>query len=258
MKKVPLAEGLPQQAAGPLRIFIADLHLDGLDSERSRNFRTLLERLAVTAAERPVELFILGDLFQFWYEYRSALFELYRADLEALEKASKAGVRIGLLHGNRDFAYGGYVRKRFNAEILGDGAALTLNDGRPAWLEHGDLLCTSDTRYLRFRSIIRSFPVRMMFFLMPWALARSMIEKIRRKTSADKILKDVKSLSIDLPAARRRCEATGTRVLLCGHTHTALSEDLGAGYRLIVLPPWCETPAGYVDDGALKPFSLQS
>jgi len=257
MNTVPIAnvtEVSPTLA--PHRYFIADLHLDGLNTPRSKHFHTLLDQLAQLAAARPVELYIIGDLFEFWYEYRGALFDIYRADLAALDSAFKAGVKIFLFHGNRDFTYGRYVQRRFGATILGDGEQIMLNDSRPVWLEHGDLLCTADTRYLRFRSFIRSFPVKIVFFLMPWSVARKSIDRIRASTRTDKESKPANVVEIDLDAARRRLESKSCRVLLCGHTHKALSEDLGAGYRLIVLPPWCEQPAGFVDDGALKPFAL--
>lgn len=247
----------PPPPTNPCRYFIADLHLDGLDTPRALQFRELLRRISVEAGARPVELYILGDLFEFWYEYRKALFDIYRADLQALETAAKAGVRIFLLFGNRDFAYGQYVKRRLKAGVLGDGGAITLNDSRPVWLEHGDLLCSSDRRYLKFRAMIRSWPIRLVFWLMPWACARRMIERIRRRTSADKARKDQRVLEIDRHAARLRLEQTGCRVLLCGHTHCPMTEDLGAGYRLIVLPPWCEHPSGFMDDGkVLKPFTL--
>jgi len=249
--------GHPAGAPAHVRYFIADLHLDGTDSARALKFREFLKKLADEAQTHPVELYVLGDLFEFWYEYRKQLFELYRNDLIALQGAWEAGVKIFLLYGNRDFAYGNYVNRRFGATVLGDGQQITLGDWRKVWLEHGDLLCTSDKRYLRFRSIIRSFPMRVAFWLMPWSRARKMIERIRKKTAEDKLKKPQEALEIDHHAARTRMEQTGSKLLLCGHTHKAVSEDVGAGHRLIVLAPWCETPGGYVDDGhSLKSFQL--
>jgi UDP-2,3-diacylglucosamine hydrolase len=248
-------KSVPEDA--PIRYFIADLHLDGMDTERAQKFRHFLDQLGKEAATRPVELYIIGDLFEFFYEYRKQLFEIYGADLAALEAAFKAGVKIFLFFGNRDFAYGNYVRKRFGATILGDGDAITLNDGRPVWLEHGDLLCTADKRYLRFRKFIRSLPVKVAFRLMPWAFARNTIENIRKKTAADKATKPKNVTEVDQAFARKRLEEKGCKILICGHTHRPISEDLGAGYRLIVLTPWCDKAAGMMDDGAvLKAFSL--
>ena len=241
----------------PVRYFIADLHLDGCDNERAANFRALLKRLGDEARSRPIELYILGDLFEFWYEYRSKLFEVYAADLRALTSAWEAGVKIFLFFGNRDFAYGKYVNRRFGATVLGDGQQITLHDSRKIWMEHGDLLCTEDRRYLRFRKVIRSRPARVLFFMMPWAMARRTIERIRKRSTADKVRKSAKEVDVNHAAARARLEQTSSRLLLCGHTHRPCSEDLGAGLRLIVLPPWCEQAAGFVDDErGFRAFSL--
>lgn len=238
-------EPLPPLPEHGQRIFISDLHLDGDDAPRALTFRAMLGQLAAEAAQTPTELYILGDLFNFWEEYHRQVAELYEADLKALDEANRAGVSIVLLSGNRDFLYGKYVRKRFSARLWGDGGMLTLNDSRKAWIEHGDLLCRADTRYLRYRKIVRSWPVRLYFRLLPWSSARAMIEKLKAKTKADKARKDKKVFDVDLAFSRERLEAQDCKLLLCGHTHRPQSSDLGAGHRLLVLPAWCDVTAGY-------------
>lgn len=256
MNLQPLANALPENQQ-PLRYFISDLHLDGTDSPRAQKFHFFLQKLSEATASGPVELYIVGDLFEFWYEFRKQLFKIYERDLAALEAAAQAGVTIFLFFGNRDFAYGNYVKKRLGAEVLGDGAMVKLNDARKVWLEHGDLLCTGDKRYLKFRKIIRGRMVRMLFRLMPWRMALAQIEKIRARTMADKEKKEKRVFGIDLAAARSRLETQRCQLLICGHTHEHQTEDLGAGLRLIVLPAWCEQPGGYVNDGmSLKSFEV--
>ncbi len=256
MTREPLSAPVRHEAS-PLRYFISDLHLDGSDTPRAESFRFFLNKLAQASAHGPVELYIVGDLFELWYEFHAQLFDVYARDLEALEAAFKAGVKIFLFYGNRDFAYGDYVLKRFGATVLGDGQDITLTDHRRAWLEHGDLLCTADVRYLKFRKRIRSRPVRWLFRLMPWFLAKKMIARIRARSVADKNKKVAATFDIDLREARKRLEAQKCQVLICGHTHRHQAEDLGAGMRLIVLPPWCEKPARYVDDaGTFKAFEV--
>lgn len=257
MPLAPLAASIAHPHSMPLRYFISDLHLDGTASPRSEKFKYFLSKLSDAARDGPVELYIVGDLFEFWYEYRPQIFALYANDLNALERAWKSGVNIFLFYGNRDFAYGDYVLKRFGATVLGDGASVELNDSRRAWLEHGDLLCTSDLRYLRFRKIIRGPFVRVLFRLLPWRAALKQIEKIRARTLSDKKQKDANVFGIDLDAARARLAERQCQLLICGHTHAHKMEDLGAGLRLIVLPPWCDHASGYVNDGmTFKTFEV--
>src|SRR6185295_12843135 len=97
---------------------------------RALTFRALMKKMGQEAAQRPTLLYILGDLFEFWEEYHRAVALLYEKDLRALELAHLAGVQIVLLSGNREFSYGRYVRRRLDAEILGDGGAVTLGDAR--------------------------------------------------------------------------------------------------------------------------------
>jgi len=241
------------------RLFIADAHLDGTDTPRALALRAMLERLAANQGPLRTELYILGDLFEFWEEYHGQVAQLYEKDLAAFEAAARTGVQINLLAGNRDFLYGHYVKKRLNAVLWGDGGVVTLSDSRKAWIEHGDLLCTADTRYLRFRWLIRSWPVRLYFRLKSWDSARSMLERIAQKTKEDKAQKDTATFDIDPTAARARLETHGCRLLLCGHTHKPQATDVGHALRLIVLPAWCDTHAGYRDqDGALAPFWVPS
>lgn len=234
-----LREGRPPaERRGTVRVFVADPHLDGTDSPAALSFRLLLRRLIAERAKRPVELYVLGDLFSFWYEYRRAVFKLYEKEVTALREAAAAGVKLFLLAGNRDFAYGGFARREWRAELPGDGTAVTLSDGRRAWLEHGDLLCTADVRYLRWRRVVRSAPVRLLFRLLPWFAARRLIAAARRRTTADKETKEPKTLAISLDAARTRLETQNCSLLLCGHLHRPMQALVAPGRKVRVLPAW--------------------
>ena len=254
----PAPGALSPRAEPTLRFFLADLHLDGQPTPHAKVFRALLERAAEEATRRPVELYILGDLFEFWDEYHRQALAQYEADLAALEAAYRAGVKIALLSGNRDFLYGRYVRERFGAVLLGDGGLVQLSDTRFVWLEHGDLVCTGDRRYLRYRRWVRSFPARLAYRLLPWSLARKCVARVRLSSQADCQKKEPLEFEPDLDFARKRLESKGCQVLLMGHTHQAQAADLGAGYRLLVAPPFRETLAGYMEfGGALTPVKFR-
>jgi UDP-2,3-diacylglucosamine hydrolase len=274
-----------------IKVFIADLHLDGTDSPRALAFRLLLRRLAAESAGglrgdsgvvwvsrhkepdevlvsspapekrkpgRPVDVYFLGDLFAFWYEYRRAIFTLFTKDIAALRLAADAGVRIHLVFGNRDFAYDRFAENEWKATLLGDGTAIVLSDGRRAWLEHGDLLCPNDARYLRYRKFIRSFPIRLLFRLLPWSAAQRLIESLRKKTEADKRRKTPETFTLSLDAARKRMEEKNCTVLLCGHLHKPLRALASPGHEVWVLPAWLEGGYALRDaDGLLTPLAQE-
>jgi UDP-2,3-diacylglucosamine hydrolase len=249
---------LGPRAEPTLRFFLADVHLDGQLTPRAKVFRALLERAAEEAKRRPVETYFLGDLFEFWDEYHRQALAPYEDDLAALESAHQAGVKIALLSGNRDFLYGRYARKRFGAVLLGDGGMVQLSDTRFVWLEHGDLVCTGDRRYLRYRRWVRSCPARLVYWLLPWSLARILRRRVAAQSQADCEKKDPQEFEPDLDFARKRLESKGCQVLLMGHTHQPQAADLGAGYRLLVAPAFCETLAGYKEfGGAIAPVKFR-
>ncbi len=246
-------------ALGPLppngrRVFIADLHLDGSDSPAALTFRALLKGLADNVAETPTHLYILGDLFDFWEEIHPQVAAIYETDLKALEEAHQAGVQIILLDGNRDFDYGKYVKNRFNATLMGDGGHVRLSDQRWMWIEHGDLLCTADKRYLKYRKKVRSGWFRFFYRLLPWSIAQKLKSGISSRSERDKAKKSKREFGIDLDAVKHRMDVKQCQVLMCGHTHKPQATDIGAGLRLLVLPPWCDICSGYRDrNGSLVP-----
>jgi len=242
-----------------LRVFLADLHLGGDASNHALVFRAFLAQLARRAAKESIELYLLGDVFEFWDEYHAQVVARYEDDLSTLEAAHRAGVRFSFADGNRDFLYGNYVRDRLGAQLLGDGARVELAPDHCAWVEHGDLICRADVRYLRYRRRVRSWPVKFLYRVLPWFIARRLVERVSARSNADCKRKAPNEFVPDLDFARWRLSNTSCHVLICGHTHKSREDDLGKGRRLIVLPPWCETQAGYQADGAeLSSFQVMS
>ena len=232
-----------------LRVFIADLHLAGNAAPHAVTFRAFLKSLSERTKNQTVELYLLGDVFEFWDEYHSQVIQRYEDDLASLEVAAHAGVKLFLVDGNRDFMYGTYVQKRLGAQLLGDGARVPLTPEQSAWVEHGDLICRADKRYLAYRRRVRSRPIKFLYRLLPWFIARRLVERVSVKSAADCARKAPEDFAPDLDFARTRLSHMSSQVLICGHTHRPADRDLGNGRRLIVLPPWCDSQAGYRAEG---------
>ena len=100
------------------------------------------------------ELYILGDLFEVWLGDDS-LTATSEAVAKALNEFAECGSDVYIMHGNRDFLMGTEFAARCGASLLAEPYRLHSKLGDIV-LMHGDVLCTDDTEYQTFRSMVRS------------------------------------------------------------------------------------------------------
>ena len=130
-------------------VLISDLHLNESDLALYDKF----ERFLSSKVNGFDNLFILGDLFETWIGDDNES-EFNKSVIEILKKVSTDGIKVFLMHGNRDFLIGENFCSSIKAKLLSDyhiyedGASKIL-------LLHGDTLCTDDVRYQEFRKLVR-------------------------------------------------------------------------------------------------------
>jgi UDP-2,3-diacylglucosamine hydrolase len=137
----------------PTALFVADTHFhlrpDHAEEARLRRFLSFLDR------SRAVDhLFLLGDIFDFWFDYPHFRLRGYDRLLQALDAVRGAGVRLHFVGGNHDIWASDYMHERYGTD--GDGSAFTIQLGqRKVHLCHGDGLFTRDLLYRGFRALVR-------------------------------------------------------------------------------------------------------
>ena len=131
--------------------FVSDLHLGARgDAERRQRFYSFLDTIQNHAAS----LFIVGDLFEFGFEFRGRLLGRNVEIAERLRQLALAGVRVALIPGNHDCWLGEAFHRQYRVEVLDSPTTLEL-EGKRLYLSHGDELDSSfSTRVTRalFRS----------------------------------------------------------------------------------------------------------
>jgi len=142
---------MPAEAA----FFISDAHL-GADHDDSPDAReALLHGFLRSLPGRARALYIVGDLFDFWFEYGTAIPRRHFRTLAALEAVRAAGVEIVLMNGNHDFYLGPFLRRDMGITTH-DGALAVAEQGRRIWLHHGDGLLGGDLGYKVLKRVLRS------------------------------------------------------------------------------------------------------
>ncbi|MDR1812359.1 MAG: UDP-2,3-diacylglucosamine diphosphatase [Candidatus Fibromonas sp.] len=141
--------------------FISDVHLGisprGAVPEREEHLLAFLKGLEGKASH----LFIVGDLFEFWYEYDFYVPSRHFRILRALAGLRDWGCEIRLIRGNHDFACGDFFERELGIEVCSH--FVTELHGRKLYICHGDGLAGVDGSYRFFRKILDFKPNRFLF-----------------------------------------------------------------------------------------------
>ncbi len=217
--------------------FVADAHLGAEAAEREAGRLAALHDFLRSLPGRAAALVIVGDLFDFWFEYRTAIPRRYFGTLALLRRLREAGVTLTYLNGNHDFWLG-----RFLAEEIGvdtrDGAYTVEAQGRRVWVHHGDGLVGGDLGYRLLKRVIRD-PVSIWLYglihpdlgiPLAHAVSRwSRQSRPDRPPDQDRLWREI--------AVPRFAEGYDTVVI--GHFHQAFERRERAG-KFVVVGDWID------------------
>ena len=137
---------------------VSDVHLGAVPRRTEAAFR----RWLLHVKESGSGLIINGDLFDFWFEYRRAVFAEHVRVLALLADLAESGVGVLYLGGNHDWWGGGYLRDRVGVDFRREPVRTRVL-GRNLLIAHGDGLGAGDAGYRVVRAVLRS-PVTQWIF----------------------------------------------------------------------------------------------
>jgi UDP-2,3-diacylglucosamine hydrolase len=216
-------------------LFVSDLHLS---PERPTTVGLFLDFLA-GRARGAGRLYILGDLFDAWIgdDDDTAPYPEIR---RAVRTLTQSGTPCALMRGNRDFLIGRTFARDTGCALLRDPTRIRL-DGESVLLMHGDLLCTDDVPYQRFRRRVRNPLATGLFLLKSLESRRQMAADYRRKSAAATAEKTTEIMDVNQAAVERYLHRWGARRLVHGHTHRPADHRLtldGRPAERLVLAEW--------------------
>jgi UDP-2,3-diacylglucosamine hydrolase len=227
-------------------LLISDLHLSETRPGISRLFFDFLRGRAVQASD----LWILGDLFEYWAGDDDVGDPFNAQVVSALAQCARGGTRIRVMHGNRDFLMGPGFEAASGAKLVDDPYTAFVS-GRTTLLTHGDTLCTDDKEYQAFRRQVRAKDWQDRFLAQSLAERRKQIEALREHSETEKARKPAQIMDVNPKAVESLLRAHAYPRLIHGHTHrTARHEHLvdGRTCERWVLPDWYETGGVLVCD----------
>lgn len=224
----------------PSARFIADLHL----SESTPGKLELLRHFLADTARGGAEVFILGDLMDYWVG-DDDLERPFPAQVAAT--LAGAGTAIRFLAGNRDFLIGPRFAQAAGLALLDDPSVVDLQ-GTPTLLAHGDLFCIDDLGYQALRRHLRDPAWQAAFLALPLEERHRQAAHLRADSVSAKAEKTVAEMDVNLEAARQAMDTAGCARLIHGHIHRRGRHLDGARERYC-LPSWDDAPGYLLCDG---------
>jgi UDP-2,3-diacylglucosamine hydrolase len=134
--------------------FLSDAHLGIGNRDRLSRQEDVLIDFLDRACRSGDALFILGDLFDFWFEYDSVIPGRYFRTLVALQRCRDRGVRIEYFTGNHDFWMGSFFPDHLGVSLHREPVETRIG-GRRFWIGHGDGIMKQDRGYRLLKSVLR-------------------------------------------------------------------------------------------------------
>jgi UDP-2,3-diacylglucosamine hydrolase len=216
-------------------LLLSDLHLPRDPSPLRAAFQRFLQGPARSARA----VYILGDLFDAWIGDDAGLHD-FAPEIAALRAVSAAGVALYFMAGNRDFLIGEDFAAATGAQLLPDPLRVEL-DGVATLLSHGDLFCTEDRGYQRWRRFSRHPAPRALFAAFPLALRRAIGGHARQRSREGQRELPQYLMDVNEAAVREAFQRHRVRRIIHGHTHRPADhayDDHGQRLERIVLADW--------------------
>ncbi len=239
--------------------FISDFHLGAPDKssslEREKKIISFLNEI-VTDAE---QIFILGDLFDFWFEYRKVVPKGYVRILGRLAEITDKGIPVHFFVGNHDMWMRNYFQTELNIPVYFKPTPFELH-GKKFLLGHGDGLGPGDHGYKFIKKVFRNKIAQTLFGFIPPYFGIQIADYFSRKSRA----KTGKSDEVFLGEEKEWLVTYSKEVLkkehfdffVFGHRHLPLDIKLNGNSRYINLGDWIKYNSYGVFDGSS--FELKS
>lgn len=196
-------------------LFISDLHLCETRPEITQQFIKFLQTSAVQAEN----LYILGDLFEYWAGDDDMDNTHHVAVINALKALSSSNTNVYFMHGNRDFLISNAFAVTTGTMLLTDPTLLNLY-GKRVLLSHGDELCTDDTAYQAFRAQVRNSAWQQEFLNQPLSARKAYIESLRQRSEQEKSTKSMEIMDVNTTAVEALFRLYDyPEIMIHGHTH---------------------------------------
>lgn len=219
--------------------FISDIHFGfyerNIEQEREQLFFNFLQIIQSNCTK----LFIVGDLFDHWFDYKTVIPREFYRIVSKLYEFKANGREIVYLMGNHDFGHYNFFKKDLGIDVIEEDLEVDIF-GKKFFISHGDGKIPGDYGYLFLKKILRNSLSKRLYRLIHPDIGISLAmnsSKHSRKYNTNKF-KSKSDLLLDF--ARSKIES-GFDFVILGHTHQPRIFNFDKG-TYVNLGSWLDLP----------------
>ena len=241
-----------QQPAQKKIYFLSDFHLGAPNHAKSLEREKLLVQFLDEIKQDAGEIFLVGDMFDFWYEYKKVVPKGYVRLLGKLAELSDAGVQLHFFVGNHDMWMKEYFQQELNMPVYYEPKEFERN-GKKFLIGHGDGLGPGDHGYKRLKKIFRNPACQWLFGILPPVIGVGLANSLSRRSRAQTGSSEEIFLGEDKEWLIIYCKEVLQKenfdFFVFGHRHLAIDYRLSGDSRYINLGDWIRYFTYAVFDG---------
>jgi len=219
--------------------FASDAHLGYPNHNESLVREKRLVNWLETTRKDASEIFLLGDIFDYWYEYKKVVPRGFTRLLGKISEITDSGIPIHYFTGNHDISVYDYLPMETGVTVHHKPLRITLN-GLRFFIGHGDGLDPADKTYLRIRKIYVNRTFQWFFSKLHPNFTIWFAHKWSHNSRSSKMLPEFKGEENEtmIKFARELLAKEEIDFFIFGHRHIPLDFPLNDRSRLIYLGDW--------------------
>lgn len=231
--------------------FASDFHLGAPNKHesliREKKVVSWLSDIKIDAQH----VFILGDVFDFWFEYKYVIPKGFTRLLGKLMELRDAGIKITIFTGNHDMWMLDYFKEEFNIQVYRDPLTFTIHN-KIFMIGHGDGLGPGDNKYKFIKSIFENKHARWVFRQIHPDLGFRLANYWSRKSRNRNLIRNQEFFGEDewlLQFCRIVEQKEHHDFYVFGHRHLPLEIEFATDCKYINLGDWISTFTFGIFDG---------
>lgn len=232
--------------------FLSDFHLGVPDHASSLIREKAVIRFLDTAKLDAAVIFIVGDLFDFWFEYKKVVPKGFVRVLGKLAEITDAGIPVHFFVGNHDMWMDGYFEQELNIPVYHAPVVFEFNN-KKFLVGHGDGLGPGDHGYKLLKKLFRNPIAKFLFGIIPPFIGMGIAHYSSKGSRSVTGGTDEKFLGEDkewlIVYSREQLKTRHFDYFIFGHRHLPIDFMLNETSRYINLGDWIRYNSYAVFDG---------